>query len=497
MPKPFFLLLFCYCLFYRVVIANDVKREYTLGINQQDSVDVYWYNTQDSVFELRTAAQLRGLAELVNTGIDFYQQEVRLTNDIFLNDTTGYRDWEHDASGYLEQWTPIGTEEKPFCGTFDGRGHTIYGLYINRGMASYYQGLFGLVLDGAIRNVQMKDAFIKAHDHVGGIAGMIGYTSEIRGSSFQGKVIGTGHMVGGIVGKAEEYNRIIDCGNMGDVQGQRRVGGIVGSFAFGEFYNCFNRGHIKGRHEEVGGLIGVLLGGRFADRSADAGTFEWAKGVMRDIERRRKMKARELRYGFANNYNIGTVTGEDKVGGLIGAFLSFALQHDTTNSGQGTDLLDVFGLRDQTAISVGSATNRGTFFANCYNAGEISARFPVYTDGLIGHYGWGWRPAVYLLDERGDSCFWSDSSVVLAELETWHLPRDMRSFELPQAKDIYSLRSPKVFEELADDTMQTKMFVDRLNIWIEKQKQPFRRWRADQEHINRGYPIFEPEGGLP
>src|SRR5699024_682740 len=98
--------------------------------------------------------------------------------------------------------------------------------------------------------------------------------------------------------------------------------GIVGSFASGEFYNCFNRGHIKGRHEEVGGLIGVLFGGRFDNRSADAGTFEWSKGMMRDIERRRKIKVSELRYMFANNYNIGTVTGEDKVGGLIGAFLS-------------------------------------------------------------------------------------------------------------------------------------------------------------------------------
>src|SRR5690606_35097985 len=262
MHKPLFLLLFYCCLLYHVAVSSDALGKSSRHGKQQDPVEVHWYNTKDSLFELRTLGQLRGFAELVNSGIDFHQQELRLANDIFLNDTTGWAHWEKSPPDGHEQWIPIGQEEKPFCGTFDGQGHTIAGLYINRGTESYYQGLFGLVLDGRIRNVHVKASYIKAHDHVGGVAGMIGYTSEVTCCSFQGTIIGMGHMVGGIVGKAEEYNRIIDCGNVGDIQGQRRVGGIAGSFAYGEVYNCFNRGHIKGRHENVGGLVGAVLGGQ-------------------------------------------------------------------------------------------------------------------------------------------------------------------------------------------------------------------------------------------
>lgn len=127
----------CYVLCYFTTSAEAEGIDVFLK-NQQDPVEVHWYNTRDSVFELSKASQLRGFAELVNTGIDFHQQEVRLANDVFLNDTVGWRNWEHDARGYLEQWIPIGNEDNPFSGTFDGQGHSVYGLYINRGMESYY-----------------------------------------------------------------------------------------------------------------------------------------------------------------------------------------------------------------------------------------------------------------------------------------------------------------------------------------------------------------------
>lgn len=494
MSRILLLILLCCCWQFRVAISSETRDEKILPEKQQGPVEVHWYSTRDSVFELHTFAQLRGFAELVNAGIDFHQQEIRLASDIFLNDTTGWAQWEKNPPIGHEQWVPIGQEDKPFCGTFDGQGHSVYGMYINRGMESYYQGFFGLVLDGRIQNVHVKASFIKAHDHVGGIAGMMGYTSEIRGCTFEGCVMGMGHMVGGIVGKAEEYNRIIDCGNLGDIQGQRRVGGIAGSFAFGELYNCFNRGHITGRHEEVGGLVGVLLGGRFNGQSADAGTFEWAKGVVREVEKRRQIKARELRYTLANNYNIGAVTGEDKIGGLIGAFMGFP-DNDTTTNENGIDWFEIAGLRQVVANAVRSATKRGTYFANCYNTGKISGRFPVYTDGLVGHYGWRWQPAVYLLDERGDSCYWSDSSVVVAKIETWRLPRDRRSFDRPQ--EIYSIRSPKVFEEVVDSTMQSETFSDKLNEWVDRHGLPFRRWRIDSEDANGGYPVLDRGGGQP
>jgi len=498
-----------FLVFSHRAISNDVNNIY-LSQQLQDPVEVHWYNTRDTLFELRTIPQLRGFAELVNSGVDFYKQEVRLANDIFLNDTTGWKDWELDVMADLEQWTPIGGEDKPFSGTFDGQGHTVYGLYINRGMGSYYQGLFGLVLDGRIRDVQLKASYIRAHDHVGGIAGMIGYKSEIRGCTFSGKIRAMGHMIGGIAGKAEEYNRIIDCANMGDIHGQRRVGGIVGSFMWGSFYNCFNRGDVNGRHERVGGIAGALLDGSLYDLRRLEEGYELDKGIVRDIDKR-SGRLRGTRDTFANNYNTGTISGEDMIDGIAGSFADIqANVIDTTSSGEvpfmngeetGVQNLvpNYFeeGVTDRNTpidsllrffrISV----RKGTYFANCYNAGEISSRYPVYTDGLIGHYGWNWRRSVYLLDRRGDSCYWSDGSVIPVKLETQRLPRNMRDFESEIQKDIYTIRSPKVFEQMPDDAMRSTVFVKQLNAWTDKYGRSFRRWRMDEEGLNAGYPVLE------
>lgn len=352
------------------------------------------------------------------------------------------------------------------------------------------------MLDGTIQNVQIRVAFIKAHDHIGGIAGMIGYTSEIRGCTFQGRIVGRGHMVGGIVGKAEEYNRIIGCGNMGNVNGQRRVGGIAGSFEYGELYNCFNRGHIEGRHEHVGGLVGVVQGGRYDRR--DVGTFEWAKGVVRMVEKRRKITARELRYTFANNYNTGTVTGEDKIGGLTGEFAKLA-DWGSKEMDEKMNVWDILGFRQENQFNtdnIRARAKKNRYFSNCYSTGKIKSRFAVRTDGLVGHYGWSWQHGVYMLDDLRAGSYWSDSSVVVAtEVERSQLPRNMRAFE--NLQEIYSVRPPKGFGEMKDDKMHSEAFVDELNAWVAEQGDIFHRWRPDYENVNGGYPVFEPEGGQP
>lgn len=87
-------------------------------------------------FHVKTAAQLRGFAALVN-GIydadgnlttapnDFEGKTVVLDNDVFLNDTTDWAFWGHNA--YAVTWIPI----KGFKGLFDGQGHVIYGMFIS------------------------------------------------------------------------------------------------------------------------------------------------------------------------------------------------------------------------------------------------------------------------------------------------------------------------------------------------------------------------------
>jgi hypothetical protein len=124
--------------------------------NWNGTVDTTWYanNPNASAFQISTEEQLRGFADLVNTGVDFNGKTINLVNDIALKGT----------------WTPIGTDENNnFQGTFDGNGKVISGLYINT--TANHQGLFGYVKNGTIENLGINVSFIKGGDCVGGLAG--------------------------------------------------------------------------------------------------------------------------------------------------------------------------------------------------------------------------------------------------------------------------------------------------------------------------------------
>ena len=89
------------------------------------TADISWYmdESQDE-YEISTAEQLAGLAQLVNGGKTFEDKTIRLTANL-------------DLSGY--EWTPIGTGSRSdntitgysFQGTFEGDNHTISGITIN------------------------------------------------------------------------------------------------------------------------------------------------------------------------------------------------------------------------------------------------------------------------------------------------------------------------------------------------------------------------------
>jgi len=79
---------------------------------------------------------------------------VCLARDIDCSCTAGW----NEGAGFV----PIGNSSNPFTGTFDGRGHKITGLYINRPSTDYV-GLFGTIASGSeIKDVGLEDVDIKA-----------------------------------------------------------------------------------------------------------------------------------------------------------------------------------------------------------------------------------------------------------------------------------------------------------------------------------------------
>ena len=92
-----------------------------------------------------SADGLAWLAKQVNAGDLFSGKTVTLTDDI-------------DLSAY--EWVPIGTQANPFCGTFDGGNHTISGMSITVSETNTIAGLFGIVQNAVIQNVNLINASI-------------------------------------------------------------------------------------------------------------------------------------------------------------------------------------------------------------------------------------------------------------------------------------------------------------------------------------------------
>lgn len=227
---------------------------------------------------INTAQQLANFAYMVYWCYDYYEGKyIVLDNDIVLNDNVMAN--PSDA----RPWMPIGSEgsfkDGKFLGTFDGQGHTIYGLYIDHtSTISGYAGLFGTVKgDGVVRNVNVKDAvidlrqFTRHNLYVGGIVGYTTDNARVEGCTFQGNIYSVAYSKyqGGIVGYHNSNNDItnchvegfVGCKAIGDLTTTWTdyVGGIAG-YCYASIINCTAAANVVGGtlngDNYVGGIVG-------------------------------------------------------------------------------------------------------------------------------------------------------------------------------------------------------------------------------------------------
>lgn len=141
-----------------------------------------------TAFVISNYAQLAQFAYLVNNGNSFSGKYVMLSPQ---GEFPYYTMSDH-------YWTPIGTADHPFRGTFDGNGISVNYLKINDSEATY-QGLFGYIgTGGIVKNTTVRYSTITAASQVGAIAGYNGGTmtncvvigSTITGSSYAGTIVG-------------------------------------------------------------------------------------------------------------------------------------------------------------------------------------------------------------------------------------------------------------------------------------------------------------------
>lgn len=395
---------------------------------------------KQNIINISTASELLTFRQQVNEGRNMKNKIIILTNDIFLNDTADWQNWDVKAAG-KKQWIPIGTCEKPFCGFFDGQGYTIYGLYINRSKDGFYQGLFGVVYDSTIKNISLKASVIKGYQFIGGIIGHVGIvcnsenSTNIENCSNFSKIIGSRNFVGGIIGAGKvQFNALLsitNCSNYGKVCGINQIGGIIGACDNGYIrknmrqpslliYNCANRGSISGT-TEVGGICGW-----FNNKVISAG------GVADTI---------------ANCYNTGKIQARMYGGGIVGRLAVCKLRME-----------DTFSLS----------------FSNCYNAGKVKCEYIASADDLVGVYrdlnNFSNLP---LIEKCSSPCYFLENK----EQEVGRRVVNYTS-------------SPKNVVKLTEEEMRSPDFVEKLNMYSSKSLGRHTGWRLDSLQVNNGYPIF-------
>lgn len=188
---------------------------------------------------------------------NFDGRTVRMTTDI-----------DFDAVAQL-RFTPIGSREHPFKGTFDGGGHIIDGLYfgLNKGVTNEDTnrdyGLFGYVCQGVVKDVTVNSGWLDLRHLVfgpdfeqyydGGLVGFADSLSLVDGCVVKTFLCSSGmdvNNLGGVVG-LNRNSTVRNCAFVCDseMRAGDRAGGVVfknlseGGYTDAEICNCFFYGY--------------------------------------------------------------------------------------------------------------------------------------------------------------------------------------------------------------------------------------------------------------
>ena len=218
-------------------ISLLMEEENSTAVSENETADFEGEGTAANPYKIQNVDDLKKLAEKVNNGEAYANTYFKLTANIDLNNEPN--------------WTPIGTEDTLFQGTFDGGGHQITNLKIGK---REYGGLFGNVWGATIQNCNVTGE-VNGYNYSGGIVGYANDNTHILNCSFQGNVEGNGQDRGGIVGSTSIGCDVSGCFVTGTVTGGNCVGGIAGN-GVGTIKNCYALADVTAAGDSAGGIAG-------------------------------------------------------------------------------------------------------------------------------------------------------------------------------------------------------------------------------------------------
>lgn len=261
-----------------------------------------WYldHAGEDTFTLSSAGDIYGFAQLVNGTADVNGDGKADTpavsfqgKTVVLSTAGGNNSYKLNDVGTSFQFTPIGTADHPFEGTFDGQNCNLSNLLITDRNDSY-TGLFGLVSSaGAVKNVSVGGRVeINAAQQVSNIGGIVGDCEGLLSGCSSSVAMNvtsslaptddistTMKNIGGVVGRANgpvtgcsfsgslamssDKNAVTDKYNNA-INVAQNIGGVAGLFgedtlsaserAAGSITGCTNSGNITLSFTGTGGI---------------------------------------------------------------------------------------------------------------------------------------------------------------------------------------------------------------------------------------------------
>ncbi|MBO5200598.1 MAG: glycoside hydrolase family 16 protein [Clostridia bacterium] len=217
-----------YTLALAIILSSLVFGVSTVSAETAADYDVWDGTTAESFaggdgsaatpYIIETPEQLHHMVVNYSTREASLNKYFKITNDIYLNSVADgkpvknladKKDWLKD---YGTEDFPEATDLLSFCGTLDGDGHTIYGLYVQSAASA---GLFPAFSSGVtVKNLSIENLYFADNNgegYAGAFAGRLiyedyRYKNYFTNCSVTGATIGSRQFIGGLVADTQSCN---------------------------------------------------------------------------------------------------------------------------------------------------------------------------------------------------------------------------------------------------------------------------------------------------
>lgn len=334
--------------------------------------------TEADPYRISTAAQLEGIAQLLNTKEsyeDYSSAFYLLTADIDLGGA--------DLS-------PIGTYSSGFRGVFDGGGYTVQNFRIHGGQEDNKLGLFAQVNEGTVKNLTVSNAEIQALSESAEIAAVIAHafhpTVENCHTTASVTVRG-GYKAAGVCAWYSGGNPIRDCSNAASVSVSGPVSTAAGISAYisAPVINCSNSGTIVSEQEDAAGIaVQASAGLSGCVNTGDVSAADDAAGIVCSFsDGALNSSMNNASVTLENCSNSGNITATEHYAGGIAASCSTGIVKDCANSGNVTAPDTVGGIFGYFQPGLFGTPAEKFTVSGCRNSGTVTCA-AIYGNGDSG-----------------------------------------------------------------------------------------------------------------